>query len=73
MNGVTIARPIPAAPYPWRLILTILLSLLFALLLGWSAKSIVSLQPVTLVPCKRCAAQCPCPRLSGTIRCGCPE
>ncbi len=76
MNGA-IPVKMPAAPdaplIPWKLMVTILLALLFALLFGWAARSIVTMQPVPLVPCKRCAEKCPCPRMAGTIRCGCPE
>lgn len=74
MNGAISTRPpLTAAPVPWKLVVTIILALLFALLFGWSARSIVGIQPVPLVPCKRCAEKCPCPRLSGAIRCACPE
>lgn len=28
---------------------------------------------VPLNPCKTCGSTCGCPRLSGSIRCGCPQ
>lgn len=51
----------------------ILLALFFAFLFGWTAKSLMSIQPVPVVPCRTCAEKCPCPRLTGTLRCGCPQ
>lgn len=76
MNGAIVRRPAaPAADLPYGLLVKIALAVFFMLLLGWATKSIMSIQPqpVPLVPCKRCASQCPCPRMSGAIRCGCPD
>ena len=74
MNSTISATPaMGEAKVPWKLAVTILLALLFAILFGWSARSIVTMQPVPVVPCKHCAEKCPCPRMAGAIRCGCLE
>lgn len=72
MNAV--AAPAPVTPKP-SFMLAALLLVLFGIILGWAVTSLLSVQPVPvpLVPCKTCAEKCPCPRMSGAIRCGCAE
>ena len=48
------------------------LVLLFSFLLGWATLSILLVDPVPVVPCRSCA-KCSCPKLSGSLRCGCPR
>jgi hypothetical protein len=72
MNAVSVPQALPPRE---SLVLPVLLMLLFGIILGWAAHSILSLQPVPvpLVPCKTCAEKCPCPRLAGAVRCGCAQ
>ncbi len=52
----------------------VIMTLAFFMLL-WYATFLTprSVQEVPLKPCKQCTAGCPCPRLSGSIRCGCAQ
>lgn len=72
MNAITVHAPMPPRG---SLVLPALLLILFGILLGWAVTTFLSVQPVSvpLVPCKTCAEKCPCPRLAGTVRCGCAE
>lgn len=74
MNAAPAFAPAPAPAAPKRL-LTMILMILLGIFFGWAANSLLSLKPVgvPLVPCKTCAEKCPCPRMSGAIRCGCAE
>lgn len=71
MNAIGVV-PAPVPPRS-SFVIPLVLLVLFSVILGWAAHSLFSLQPVPvpLVPCKTCAEKCPCPRLSGAIRCGC--
>lgn len=77
MNVIAVPVPVPvparglkASP---RILVVALLTILFGILFAWTVTTLLSIQPVPvpLVPCRTCAEKCPCPRLSGTIRCGC--
>lgn len=72
MNAIAAHAPMPPKS---SLLLPTLLMILFGIILGWVAHSFLSLKPISvpLVPCKTCAEKCPCPRLAGTIRCGCAQ
>lgn len=72
MNTI-IAVPAPGPKASPRLLVAALLTILFLTLFAWTVTSLLSIQPVPLVPCRTCAEKCPCPRLSGTIRCGCAQ
>ena len=52
----------------------LLLSALFFLALGFTLFKLGNVAPVgvPLKPCKQCP-ECVCPRLSGTVRCACPQ
>ncbi len=67
-----VARPLPRGLVSPKLVFMIL-ALLFAILVGWTARSLSAMKPVPVVPCRTCAEKCSCPRLTGTIRCGCPQ
>ncbi len=54
-------------------VLVILTLAFFALLSYATNPASRTAQEVPLKPCKQCTAGCPCPRLSGSIRCGCPQ
>lgn len=52
----------------------ILIAVLFMLLIGYT--SYVTSRHAAEVPlkrCRQCTLGCPCPSLSGSIRCGCPQ
>lgn len=70
MNDVAIRRW--NAPKIMKMLLTLTV-LFFAILVAgaWYARS-YPVEPIPLKPCKRCTGGCPCPRLSGEVRCGCP-
>jgi hypothetical protein len=70
MNAVAV--PLPRKS---ELRIAILVLLLAGILLGWATFHLMSVQPipVPLKPCKTCTQGCPCPRLSGEVRCGCAE
>lgn len=73
MNEAAIRRNSPQATFR----ILILITALFILLLGYAASYVnvksVQPQPVPLNPCRTCASGCPCPRMAGTVRCGCPQ
>jgi hypothetical protein len=51
-----------------------ILTLAFFALLGYATNiTHRNVQEVPLKPCKQCTPGCPCPRLSGSIRCGCAQ
>lgn len=55
-------------------ILIMLVVALLAFALGTIFSSLLMSRPaVPLNPCKTCGQSCGCPRLSGSIRCGCPQ
>lgn len=58
-----------------KLILVLLTIALLAFGLGAIFTSLVlkGSSGVPLNPCKTCGSACGCPRLSGSIRCGCPQ
>jgi hypothetical protein len=70
----TIAATSPS-PNKAFLVVLVLLSVFFFGILGVTSYLISTRQiaEVPLKPCRRCTAGCPCPRLSGSIRCGCPD
>lgn len=53
----------------------LLLSAIFFLALGFTLLRLGNVAPVgvPLKPCKQCTTECPCPRLSGAVRCACPQ
>lgn len=58
----------------FRKFLTILLVAFLAFALGGVFHALLTRQAtVPLNPCSTCAQSCACPRLSGSIRCGCPK
>lgn len=74
MTSIAIGRPSAGMSAGRMSKIIILLAALFFLLLGYTSYVINrGVQEVPLKPCKRCTTGCPCPRLSGSIRCGCPD
>jgi hypothetical protein len=71
MSEAAIKKPSMDATFK----ILILITLLFILLLGYAASYVKSVQPqpVPLNPCRTCSNGCPCPRMAGTVRCGCPQ
>lgn len=56
----------------WALFL--ITAFLFAMLGGMAyLASTRQVSQVPLKPCRQCTMGCPCPRLSGAVRCGCPD
>jgi len=58
-----------------KLILVLLTIALLAFGLGVIFSSLLmrGASGVPLNPCKTCGSACGCPRMSGSIRCGCPQ
>lgn len=73
MNAAIAPKLPPSQGIPGRTVAFLFLALLFAILLGWTARMVLSIEPVPIVPCRSCGQKCSCPKLSGAIRCGCPE
>ncbi len=69
MTAIALRRPNATQTLKILILLTLLfISLFFAT--AWHPTK--NVDPVPLRPCKRCTGGCPCPRLAGEIRCGCP-
>lgn len=57
-----------------RKIMVMLAVALLAFALGTAVTAVIMHRPgVTLNPCRTCGQGCGCPRLSGSIRCNCPQ
>lgn len=72
MTTITLAR---GTLKPVLMALIFLTAAFFFMIVG-GAVVVLSRLPaaeVPLKPCRQCSAGCPCPRLSGSVRCGCPQ
>lgn len=74
MTDALASRVPPSLPPAAFLKIVTLLAVIFMLLVGWSTWLASRPQEtVPLNPCRQCANQCPCPRMNGSVRCGCPN
>ncbi len=69
MTAIALRRPNATQTLKILILLTLLFISMFFMMALYPARSV---DPVPLRPCKRCTGGCPCPRLAGEIRCGCP-
>jgi hypothetical protein len=69
MHPTAVTKISPHTLFKMLLVMTIL----FFALLGFTAFYAMKATPVPLNPCLRCGSGCPCPRMAGTVRCGCPQ
>lgn len=61
-------------PFDYRKLFILIFAALLIFGLGAIFSSVFMNGPsVPLNPCKTCGSACGCPRMSGSIRCGCPQ